>query len=77
MELLAGSFAGNEFISILIFCCDARDKLINDATRKKVIFLNMVQSKSFLMRSEQDFTQRSKGNKALGNLCVFAPWFFA
>jgi len=34
----------------------------------------MVQSKSFLMRSEQDFTQRSKGNKALGNLCVFAPW---
>jgi len=29
------------------------------------------------MRSEQDFTQRSKGNKALGNLCVFAPWFFA
>src|SRR6185436_20048114 len=50
MELIVGSFAGKEVISILTFCCDARDKVISNPTWKKIIFRNMFQSKSFLMR---------------------------
>jgi hypothetical protein len=57
MELLVGLFAGKEFISILIFCCDATDKVNNDTIRKEAIFLNIVQSKSFLMRWAQDFSK--------------------
>jgi hypothetical protein len=60
MALLSGLFAGNAFISILIFCCDATDKVTSNATWKKIIFLNMAQSKSFLMRYARDFTQRTR-----------------
>jgi len=58
MELLAGLFEGKEFISILTFCCDVTDKVISDTIKKKTVFLNIVQSKSFLMRYAWDFTQR-------------------
>ena len=50
MELLAGSFAGKEFIPILIFCCDATDKVISKEIKNEVACLNIDQSKSFLMR---------------------------
>jgi hypothetical protein len=50
IELLAGSFAGKEFISTLIYCCDTTDNVISNEIWKKIIFLNMDQSKSFLMR---------------------------
>ena len=50
MALLSGLFAGKALIPILIFCCDRADNVISNATWKKIVFWNMVQSKSFLMR---------------------------
>ena len=62
MEILAGVFAGKEFISILILFCAATDKIISDTIRKEAVFLNIVQSKSFLMRSKKGFHAKAQRN---------------
>ena len=74
MELLAGSFAGKEFIPILIFCCDATDNVISKEIKNEVVCLNINQSKSFLMRYAEFHAKNTNETNAapLYRLLIFA-----